>query len=95
MHPAIWVGVIGVTLTGLGMFGAGLLLLIKVVRIMTKHEDKIETVADDLKEIISAKQADHAEMLKQMRIDREATDRRLRFLEEWHMRNGFPAQPHV
>ncbi|SRR6266581_7115988 len=89
IHPAIWIPAIALVLTGIGMFGTAVVLLVKVVRIMTKHEDKIDEVAIDLKEIVAAKSADHAAMLDQMSNDRQATDTRLRFLEEWHMRNGF------
>jgi hypothetical protein len=87
MEP-LWIAVTSLAIAGLGLFGASIGLLVKVVRIMTKHEDKIEEVANDLKEIIESKKQDHSAMLNQMTEDRKATDKRLRYLEEKVWRKG-------
>jgi hypothetical protein len=52
----------------------------------TRSQDRIQMLADDMKELIVDKDKVHNEMLAQMREDRSATDRRLRWLEEhlWH-----------
>jgi hypothetical protein len=54
----------------------------------TRTEDKLSTLVDDVRELITDKDKVHAEMLKQMADDRMATDRRLRFLEEFWMEQG-------
>lgn len=63
----------------------------------THVEDKLTTLIGSVEKLVSDKdrahaelRADenrmHAEILEQMRLDREATDRRLRFIEEAWMR---------
>jgi len=54
----------------------------------TRTEDRLSNLVDDVRELVQSQDKIHAEMLSQMRVDREATDRRLRFLEEWIMRGG-------
>src|SRR5215469_15379430 len=63
-------------------------LVLRITIRWTRTEDRLSTVIDDVKELISSQDKVHAEMLAQMRLDRDATDRRLRFLEEWIMRGG-------
>jgi Na+-transporting methylmalonyl-CoA/oxaloacetate decarboxylase gamma subunit len=87
MEP-LWIAISGLAITGLGFFAAAIGLLIRVVRIMTKHEDKIEEVANDLKEIVESKKQDHAAMIRQMTEDRNATNKRLRYLEEKVWKKG-------
>lgn len=59
-----------------------LFLLIRLAIKWTRVEDKLDAVVADLHDIVEDKNRTHAEMLAQMREDRAATDRRLRWLEE-------------
>lgn len=52
-----------------------------------KIESKVDEIVNDLKSIVSDKDKVHTEMLAQIRDDRKATDRRLRWLEE-HLWKG-------
>jgi len=76
-------------------------LLIRLVVKWTKAEGKLEELARDMSELVRDKDRTHAEMigqmkldraemLAQMREDRNATNRRLRWLEEniWSRRGG-------
>lgn len=59
--------------------------IVLFVRLMVRGkgiEDKLEEVAKDLRDIVEDKDKVHHEMYRQMREDRNATDRRLRWLEE-------------
>jgi hypothetical protein len=55
----------------------------------TRTEDKLATLVEDVRELIADKDRVHAEILEQMRVDRDATDRRLRYVEQWFMDQGF------
>lgn len=70
-------------------------LLIPVIVILvrgaikwTHVEDKLSELVTDVGQLVANKDKVHSEMLEQMRLDREATDRRLRFIEEWFMNRG-------
>lgn len=54
----------------------------------TRVEDKLENVVDDVKELVVDKDRVHSEILAQMTHDRDATDKRLRWLEQnlWRRR---------
>jgi hypothetical protein len=54
----------------------------------TRTEDRLATLVEDVRELIADKDKVHAEILEQMRVDRDATDRRLRYIEEFWMDNG-------
>lgn len=65
----------------------------------TKVEDKLDTLVTQITKLVEDKEKTHAEIrseelrmhaeiLEQMRADRDATDRRLRFIEEWFMKQG-------
>lgn len=54
----------------------------------TRVEDRLGDIAQDLKEIVEDKERIHKAIYDEMKADRQATDRRLRWLEEWHMRHG-------
>lgn len=85
-----WVPILTAVLTLLFLVVTALLsVLIRVVVKATRTEDKISELADDVKQLITDKDKVHAEMLGQMRFDRDATDKRLRYLEEFFMRHGF------
>lgn len=57
-------------------------LMVNVSVKWTKAQDRIENLTEDMRELVDNKDKIHAEMLQQMREDRAATDRRLRWLEE-------------
>lgn len=56
----------------------------------TRVEARLEEIAEDLKRIVDDKDRVHTSMLNQMGQDRQATDRRLRWLEEhlWKRSGG-------
>lgn len=72
--------------TGLTVIGVILIPLIAImVRMIvkwTRIEDKLSHVADSIDKLVKDKDQVHGELLAQMREDRKATDRRLRWLEE-------------
>lgn len=53
-------------------------------------EDKLGQVVNDMREIVEDKNRVHSELVIQMREDRDATNRRLRWLEEnlWNGKKG-------
>jgi hypothetical protein len=57
-------------------------LLFRMVIKFTRVEDKLDVVITDMKELVLDKNKTHAEIAATMREDRQATDRRLRWLEE-------------
>jgi hypothetical protein len=59
-----------------------MILLVRGAIKWTRVETKLSEVADDLKQIVIDKDKVHQEMLSQMREDRDATNLRLRWLEE-------------
>jgi uncharacterized membrane protein YhiD involved in acid resistance len=63
-------------------------LLFRIAIKWTKTEDKLDTIAVDLKKIVEDKDRVHQEITQQMTDDRKATDRRLRWLEEHIWKNG-------
>lgn len=76
-----------------------IILMINVSMKWTRAQDRIENLTDDVQELIRQKDKVHADMLTQMREDRTATDRRLRWLEEnlWRYgsrssRRGLPSE---
>jgi hypothetical protein len=78
-----FVGVIGIpTLT----------FVVRATIKWTRVEDRLEVISNKLIDIVKDKDETHQEMLRQMREDREATNRRLRWLEEniWNARNPRP-----
>lgn len=54
----------------------------------TRTEDRLGELVRDVRELVESKDRVHTEMYAQMREDRAATDRRLRYLEEWFMGKG-------
>lgn len=57
-------------------------LMFRLVIKWTKTEARLEELSKDMRELVDSKDRIHSEMLGQMREDRAATDRRLRWLEE-------------
>lgn len=70
------VSVVGILLIPL------IVLMFRIVVNATRLEDKVQNIADDLTELVKDKDKTHAEILTQMREDRQATNTRLRWLEE-------------
>lgn len=64
-----------------------IVLLIRITQKWTRVEGKLETLANNMDKLVKDKDAIHTEMISQMRDDRKATDRRLRWLEE-HLWKG-------
>lgn len=48
----------------------------------TRTEDKLDALIEDMEKLVKDKDATHNAMINQMTNDRQATDRRLRWLEE-------------
>jgi hypothetical protein len=67
-----------------------LILTFKIIRKGTIIEQNQINLIEDVKKLVQDKDKVHAEMLSQMREDRMATDRRLRWLEEhlWRKANS-------
>lgn len=66
------------TLLFLPMLG----LLFRITIKWTKIEAKIGELTDDMSKLVADKDKTHKDMLEQMREDRNATNTRLRWLEE-------------
>ena len=64
------------------------ILVIRIIIKLTKAEDKLTQVVEAVEQLIEDKEKVHVEMYRQMRDDREATNKRLRWLEEhlWNRR---------
>lgn len=62
-------------------------VLIKIVRKFTNVEDRQNELIRNVDRLVKDKDQTHNAMLEQMKFDREATNRRLRFIEERFM-NG-------
>lgn len=66
-------------------------LLTLVVRGFVKWsrvESKLDELGGDIKGLIITKDKEHLAILEEIRTDRKATDRRLRWLEEYLWRKG-------
>ena len=68
-------------------------LLISLVARWIRVEARMSEFTDDLRELVVSKDKMQGEMLQQMREDRAATDRRLRWLEENLWKFGVRSQP--
>lgn len=65
-----------------------LLFIVRGTVKWTRTEDKLTQLVDSIGRLVSDKDKVHTEILEQMRVDRESTDKRLRFIEEFWMRRG-------
>lgn len=63
-----------------------LVVLVRGAVKWTQTEDKLGSLVDAVEKLVDEKDKVHAAMLDQMTRDRDATDRRLRFIEERFMR---------
>lgn len=77
------VAILALAVSFMGIIVIPTLILVVRAAIRWKGvEDRMNSVANDLGDIVRDKDRIHAEMIAQMREDRKATDRRLRWLEE-------------
>ncbi len=67
-----------------------LVVLVRGIVKWTRVEDKLDEVIRDMKELVLDKNKVHLEITTQMREDRSATDKRLRWLEEYLWSRGKP-----
>lgn len=81
-----WVIIIMTALTALLIPAIG--LMFRLVIKWTKTESRLEELTKDMRELVNDKDKIHSEILGQMRDDRAATDKRLRWLEENVWRTG-------
>lgn len=65
-----------------------LVIAYRVVIKWTRMESNLGAISADVRELVTTRDATQREMLEQMRHDREATDKRLRYLEEYWMQKG-------
>ena len=65
-----------------------LVIMVRGAMKWTHVTDKLETLVSKVEELVTDQDKVHAEMLAQMRSDREAMDRRVRFMEEHFMLGG-------
>lgn len=70
------------------VFSAFVGILIRTVRRNTRADDKLDSLVESVRQLVADKEKVHTAILEQMRYDRDATDRRLRFMEEWFMKGG-------
>lgn len=86
---SIW---IGIAISALGLmfvvFGALLRLLSKSIKRQVEVDDKIDGLVEDVERLVIDKDKVHMSMFEQMKSDRDATDKRLRYLEEFWMSAG-------
>ena len=87
MAAWISVAITALALLGTGL-GATLRYLIKSVRHQTQIEDKLDNAIEDISKLVVDKDKVHTAIYEQMQIDRDATDRRLRYLEEFWISIG-------
>lgn len=65
-----------------------LVLMVRGAVKWTRTEDQLAELVKDVRELVGNEEKVHAEMLAQMRSDRDVTDKRLRFIEEFFMKRG-------
>lgn len=66
----------------------GVALLVRGTMKWTHTSDKIDNMANSMEQIVTNNDAAHQAIINQMTNDREATNRRLRWFEEYFMQNG-------
>lgn len=65
-----------------------LVLMVRTAMRWTRTEDKLTAVVENLERMLTESDKVHNAMYSQMANDRDVTDKRLRFIEEWFMRRG-------
>lgn len=75
--------VVTIILSSLGVIFIPLLIMLyRGIVKWTRVEDKLNELVQDMKQVVADKDATHRDLINQMGKDRDATDRRLRWLEE-------------
>lgn len=81
--------VVSIILSVIGIVFIPLLItLIRVTVKWTKVEAKLDELARDMRDLVESKDKVHTDMIRSMSEDRDATNRRLRWLEEHIWRNS-------
>lgn len=67
-----------------------LVLMVRLIIQWTKFQDQLQSISSDLQHLVEDKEKVHNAMFSQMNNDREATNLRLRWLEEhlWRITKG-------
>lgn len=74
-------------MSGLGILVIpGMVALVRGAIKWTRVETKLDVLLDRMADLVKDQDKIHGAMLDQMKVDRDATDKRLRFIEEWWMR---------
>ena len=60
-------------------------MLVRSVQKFTRVEVRQDVLIRDVSALVESKDKTHQAMLEQMRLDRDATNQRLRYIEEWFM----------
>jgi hypothetical protein len=63
-------------------------ILIPALMLLVKVSGKWTQMSDDIKHLVDNNDAAHREIMKQMSLDREVTNKRIRWFEEYFMRHG-------
>ena len=79
---SIALSIIGIIL--IPILAVALRTMVKWVR----TEDQLQQLVDEVKQLVTDKDKVHSEILGELRADRDATNTRLRYLEEYFMGNG-------
>lgn len=88
-NAVTWYEILSIILTGMGVLLIPLIIvLIRVTVRWTRTENTLATLVSQVKEHSDSCQQVHAEMFKQMRLDREATNQRLYYLEKIWIEKG-------
>lgn len=86
-----WEPWIAVAISFLGVVLIPLVILLwRVAVSITKNQDKLFSLEQDMHDLVADKDKVHSRLYEQMREDRNATNQRLRWLEEnvWHMQRS-------
>jgi hypothetical protein len=67
-----------------------LIILVRGAVKWTRTEDSLNSLMKSVEKLVEDKEKVHAAIITQMTADREATDRRFRFIEEFWMSAGQP-----
>jgi hypothetical protein len=89
MDASIWVPIV-ISALSLAFSGlaATLTVIFRAIKHQTQIEDKLDNVIEDTGKLVVDKDRVHQAIYEQMRVDREATDKRLRYLEEFWISIG-------
>jgi hypothetical protein len=89
MNTDVWLPIIIAALSlGFTALAATLGVIVRTVRHQTTVEDKLDNVIKDVEDLVADKDKVHTAIFTQMQVDRDATDKRLRYLEEFWISIG-------